>query len=381
VTRILFLVQSLGTGGIEKLVYDLATALEPSDFSVSVAAFEDGHMREALAARGVAVHVLSPGVADGVWGGSLGRFYASRERLRRLARNFDVVHSHNLATLLKAAMASFPRRPWRWVHTEHVRPDSDTGCEPWLTAIAPHLLRLPDTLTGVAPGIQEYLSQRVPTARQRTLTIVNGIDVDYFARRRDRAAKRAELGFAPEEWVIGTVGTLRPQKNHRLLLDAFARLGDRLPEARLVIAGGGDLRGSLEAWARERGVADRTRFLGSRLDVAELLAAFDAYCLPSHYEGMPLSLFEAMAAGVPVIATDVLGSRDVVRTEATGLLVPAGDAEALADALVRLRREPALAGRLAAAGRAYVAENARLETMIDRYADVYHALARTRVAS
>jgi glycosyltransferase involved in cell wall biosynthesis len=297
-----------------------------------------------------------------------------------LARNFDVLHSHNLATLLKAAIASLPGRTWGWIHTEHVRPDADSGCEPWLVAIAPQLLRMPDTLTAVAPGIEAYLSERVPSARQRTLTIVNGIDVDCFARPRDRAAKRSELGIASDEWVIGTVGTLRPQKNHELLIDAFAIVAQRLPEAHLVIAGGGDLRESLERRTRERGVAERTRFLGSRLDVPELLGAFDVYCLPSRYEGMPLSLFEAMAAGLPVVATDVPGIREVVRTEATGLLVRAGDAGALADALLRVRRESDLAGRLAAGGRAYVAESARLETMIGRYARAYQDLATARAA-
>jgi glycosyltransferase involved in cell wall biosynthesis len=379
VTRVLFLVQCLGTGGIEKLVFDLASGLGP-EFTAAVASFEDGHMREAFAARGVAVHVLSPD-ANGSTGGKLSRLWSLRDGIRRLARNFDVVHSHNLATLLKTGMASLPGRTWGWIHTEHVRPDADTGCEPWLVAIAPQLLRMPDTLTGVAPGIEAYLSERVPSARHRTLTIVNGIDFECFARPKDRARKRAELGIAVDEWVIGTVGTLRPQKNHRLLIEAFARASERLPEARLLIAGGGDLRDALEGWAHDCGVAERTRFLGSRLDVPELLAAFDAYCLPSHYEGMPLSLFEAMAAGLPVVATNVLGIREVVQDEATGLLLPAGDAEALATAFVRLRRDPELAGRLAAAGRAYVAENARLETMVERYAEVYEGLARARAAS
>jgi glycosyltransferase involved in cell wall biosynthesis len=118
-------------------------------------------------------------------------------------------------------------------------------------------------------------------------------------------------------------------------------------------------------------VLEQVHFLGARSDVPELFATFDVYCLPSHYEGMPLTVLEAMAAGKPVVATNVVGIGEVVTHDKTGLLVPPDDPDALAQALMRVRQDRNLCRDLAEAGRAYAFMHARLKTMVDQYAALY----------
>ena len=185
---------------------------------------------------------------------------------------------------------------------------------------------------------------RVP---ERKLTVVpNGIAVSPTVRAPDPAL-RAELVKGRPDYVVLTPARLHEQKGHTYLLEAAAQV----PDATFVLAGDGPLRARLEARARELGVAERCIFLGHRSDIAELLAAADLFVLPSLYEGLPVSVLEAMAAGRPVVATAIGGTDEAVTHELTGLLVPPSDPGALASAIRRLRSDPALAGRLAAAGR------------------------------
>jgi glycosyltransferase involved in cell wall biosynthesis len=176
--------------------------------------------------------------------------------------------------------------------------------------------------------------------------VPNGIEVPPAVRRPDPAL-RAELVRGRPDYVVLTPARLHEQKGHAYLLAAAARV----PEATFVLAGDGPLRPELERLAAERNVADRCVFLGYRSDVSDLLAAADVFVLPSLFEGLPVSVLEAMAAERPVVATAIGGTDEAVTHEVTGLLVPPRDPAALAAAIRRLQADPQLAGRLAAAGR------------------------------
>ena len=158
---------------------------------------------------------------------------------------------------------------------------------------------------------------------------------------------RAALVRGGPDYLVLTPARLHPQKGHTYLLGAAAQV----PDATFVLAGDGPLRGELEAEARKLGLGDRCIFLGHRTDVADLLAAADLFVLPSLYEGLPISALEAMAAERPVVATAIGGTDEAITSEQSGLLVPPRDPTALAAAIRRLRADPALAQRLAAAGR------------------------------
>jgi glycosyltransferase involved in cell wall biosynthesis len=368
-------IPSLGTGGTERLVTDLVTHLDPGRFNITVCSHQDGLFGQYLARQGYRVHLLTDGLSRAGSHAvrklqSLGRRVL---RLRDLAarERIDIIHTHHLGPLLHALLAGLGSRRWRLVHTEHIRPDVETGYPGWLVRCGPWMFPSADVVTGVSDAVGAYFREEARLDFPRVRVIYNGVDVDEFAGPHDGAAKRAELGISPQDWVIGMVGSLRPQKNHQLLLRAFARLFPSVSEARLVLAGDGELRRPLETLAAELGIQDRVHFLGPRSDVAELLSTFDLYCLPSHYEGMPLTVFEAMAAGVPIVATRVVGIREVVRDGETGLLVPPNDPNALAQALMQARRNPRLCEELSIAGRQYVDTHAHLKNMVGQYADLY----------
>ena len=170
--------------------------------------------------------------------------------------------------------------------------------------------------------------------------------------------------------VVLTVARLDEQKGHRYLLEAAAQV----PEAQFVLAGDGPLRATLEAQARSLGVEDRVKFLGYRSDIADLLADCDVFVLPSLYEGLPLSILEAMSAGKPVIATHIGGTDEAVIAGETGLLVPPADSAALAAAIRSLLTDRPLAQRLATAGRARVAQEFSAAKMVQQVIAVYDEL-------
>jgi glycosyltransferase involved in cell wall biosynthesis len=379
-TNVLFFVPGFGTGGTERVVADLAAHLDPDRFRVFACSLMGGPVGEALAAGGCPVHTLG----DPVNGRRPQAFGKVRALLARVARlealmerhRIDVLHTHHLWPLVHASLARRPAGRWRWVHTEQIRPDVDVGYGRWLVRIGRWLLSRPDVVTGASDAVGAYFRDEARVGPQRVRVIYNAVDVHRFGQPHDGAAKRRELDIPADAWVIGLVANLRPQKNHEALLRALATLRPAVPDAWLVLVGDGERRPGLEALVDTLGISDRVRFLGSRLDVPELYPVFDVYCLPSHYEGLPLSVLEAMSAGKPVVATRVVGIEEVIVDGETGLLVPPNDPAALAQALLRVRRDAVLRLRLAAAGRTYVHAHGRLEDMVKRYADLYaHVLA------
>jgi glycosyltransferase involved in cell wall biosynthesis len=150
------------------------------------------------------------------------------------------------------------------------------------------------------------------------------------------------------------VATFKPQKGHRVLVEAVDAVARRVPRLHVLLVGDGELAGSISAEIATRGLAGRIHMLGTRRDVADLLAASDSFVLPSLWEGLPVALVEAMASGLPVVATAVSGTSQVVDQGVTGWLVPAGDAAALAEAIAQLVSDPARAAAIGAAGRAHV---------------------------
>jgi glycosyltransferase involved in cell wall biosynthesis len=180
----------------------------------------------------------------------------------------------------------------------------------------------------------------------RTVVIELGLDLEAFLTLSPDNRVRSELGFGDQHVVFTYVGRLVPIKNIPLLLDAFKRLVARVPEARLVIAGDGELRDSLERSAEAAGLASHVRFLGWRRDLDAIYAGTDVAVLTSRNEGTPVALIEAMAAAHPVIATAVGGVQDVVRNGHNGLVVPPADPEALARAMEELARHPEMRRRL-----------------------------------
>lgn len=236
-------------------------------------------------------------------------------------------------------------------------------------------LFLSDALVLQAPSQGSYLHEaegvgRYRWQRTREVVIRNGIDLRERPGENERAAARAALGAGPDEVVVGIVARLAAQKAHEVLLRAVAVLADDHPRLLLVVVGGGEREGELRALAREWGLADRVVFTGVRRDVPALLAAFDIFCLSSVHEGTPVTVIEAMAAGIPVVLTDAGAVRDMVSDGEEGFVVPVGDVVALADRIARLATDPDLRGAMGVRGRRRAEADYPVQAMARRFEEL-----------
>jgi glycosyltransferase involved in cell wall biosynthesis len=227
----------------------------------------------------------------------------------------------------------------------------------------------------VSDGLRDtYIGRGV--SEEHFVTVPNGVRPRQ--RPPGRAAARAALDLRPEDLVVLSTGRLVHMKGQRYLIEAAALLKPAWPHLQVVILGEGELRQDLENLAAERGLTGSVHLPGHRGDARLLLDAADVFALPSRAEGMPLALIEAMEAGVPVVATRVIGSTEVVTEGETGLLVPAQDAGMLATALARLLGDGDKRARYGPAGRRKYLRDYTVDTMVTRTQAVYDAALDAR---
>lgn len=280
----------------------------------------------------------------------------------------DVVHTHSAKAGILGRLAAWHARVPAVVHTIHGNPFSAAsglgamaiaGCERYAA-------RRCHRLIGVADAMTELFVARRIAPREQLVTIYSGMEVEPFLQAASqRAAARAELGYAPEHVVIGKVARLFHLKGHADVLRAARRVVDRFPQARFLFIGDGLLRGELERQAVAAGLADHVRFLGlvSPERIPALLAATDLVVHASYREGLARVLPQALLSGRPAVSYDVDGAREVVRPGETGLLVSPGDLEGLATALETLTGDAALRSRYGENGVALCRDRFRHETM------------------
>jgi glycosyltransferase involved in cell wall biosynthesis len=234
----------------------------------------------------------------------------------------------------------------------------------------------------VSEPLRRSVLQSIPIRPDLATVIPNGIDASRFASGDGRSF-RAELGIKPDEFVVGTVGTPgRHAKGFDVLLDVAELLKTRSPGIRFVIVGDLDLGRGTELLRERasRGLVDDVVVTGFRSDVDRALAAFDVYALTSRSEGFSLALIEAMASGLPVVATRCGGPEQILNDGVTGLLVENGSAEAVAEAIEGLRQSPADRQRLGRAARADIRERFTLEAQLQAYEALYQeSILRKRV--
>lgn len=299
---------------------------------------------------------------------------------RRLARFLEdervgVVHAHQYTPFLQAMLARLPFGGRPILFTEHGRHHPDVPS--WKRSfVNRRLLGRRDRIVGVGDAVRRALVANEGLPESRVGVVHNGINLAPFLRSRegDRMDVRDELGIGPNDFVAMQVARLDPVKDHTTAIRAIVELRRRIPRARLVIVGDGPEREAIESLVHEMGASFVHR-LGMRRDVPRLLAAADACLLTSVTEGIPLCLVEAMAAGLPVVATDVGGVSEVVEHETSGLLAAAGDVDAIASQLVRLAADPKLRSILGENGRTDAISRFSESAMIDAYARMYEELA------
>jgi glycosyltransferase involved in cell wall biosynthesis len=354
---VLLVVDSLDGGGAERYVADLAVALRRRGWPVHVACWAGGVRAEVLADAGVPVTVLLDEPVERRVSGRYGR------ALRRLVAELRpaVVHAHLFASAA-AAVHAVRDLAVPLVVTEHTE-------GPWrdrrARAVSGLVYRHCDHVVAVSSAIRDLLVTDYGVAPERVEVLLPTTTAPPTAGGPPPAAGRP---------VVGLVGRLVPEKGVDVFLRAAALVSGVVPQAAFLVVGDGPLRPDLEHRAAMLGLAGTVTFTGYRSDATRLLAGLDVLVVPSRSDGSPLVVCEAMAAGVPVVASRVGGLPDLVEDGGSGLLVRPGEAEDLARALVSLLLDPEAARRLGARGRTLAATHSH-ERLVDRMTQVYAGVA------
>jgi glycosyltransferase involved in cell wall biosynthesis len=353
-------VLSLDPGGTERLVVELAGRLCHAIPMAVCCLDRDGAWAADLRRDGIAVTSL--GRRRG-FHPSLGRAVAAAAR----AHGATVLHCHHYSPFVYGCLARLWAPRLRVLFTEHGRL-SDTGPSPKRRLANALLARIPAGVFAVSEDLREHLAGE-GFREGTTRVIYNGIDLGRPPDSDARPRLRHELGVADETLVVGTIARLDPVKDLATLLQAVSRLSRELPVA-LVVVGDGAERDTLAALANTLGIADRVALMGHRDDAREWLRACDIYVNSSISEGVSLTILEAMAAELPVIATRVGGTPEVVTADC-GRLVPSRNVDALTSALRELALDAGARRALGRAGRFRVEQLFTLDRMVADYRRVY----------
>lgn len=369
--RVGFVLHVMQVAGAEMLVAEIIRRLASRIDPVVICLDAIGPLGEQLRVEGV--EVLDVARRPGLDLRAPGRLAAIARR-----RRLEVLHAHQYTPFFYAALASLLVRPRpRVILTEHGRHYPDIVSAKRRLANRLVLARLADRITGVCSFSNNGLHEQDGFPLGRMQVIENGIDLARYQSPRDRTALRRGLSLLPNRRYVATIARFHPVKDHATLLKAFATVAAAVPDVDLLLVGDGPLRPQLESNARDLGVSARVLFWGVRNDVADILAAADVFVLPSLSEAASITLLEAMASGLPVVATNVGGNPEMVRDGIDGLLTPRGDAPAMAKSILAVLNDPARAASLGASARERVRERYQLDRTVDRYFDLYCDVARS----
>jgi L-malate glycosyltransferase len=364
--RVLQVVLSLTPGGTEGLVVELCRRLAP-EFGVAVCCLDnEGEWAVDLQARGIEVKALRrrPGFRPQV-GHAIAQFAKERQ--------IDVLHCHQYSPFVYGRFAAAWNRRLKIVYTEHGRL-SDAPPSWKRRLVNPWLSRFDGSIVAVSHELRDYMiAARFPS--ERVEVVHNGVEPATVPSAADRRRARQQLGLDDRALVVATVARLDPVKDLMTLFEAFAQVRARVPSAKLLVIGDGPERDRLTARATELDLAGAVHMTGYRSDVRALLPAADVYTSSSISEGVSITILEAMAAGIPVVATAVGGTPEVFPQEgAGGILVPCRDPQRLASAIVSLALDQRQRGVMAAAGRRRLESSFTIDRMVDDYARMYRGL-------
>lgn len=366
--KIVHVVEDLKVGGLERVLADIVLGLDKTHYDVQVWCLAAGGLiADDLAERGIPVRILG-----------MKSYYDVREigRLSCLLRRerFDIVHTHGYFASTFTRLAAVPARvPIILTHVHSTYYDytfRNLLIERFLAAFT-------DRIICVSRAVQDFVVETEKISRDKTILIYNGIAAaDAFPESpSEKGNLRRSLGFDDEAILVTVVASLMQNKGHALLLQAFQRACRDNQRLRLLIVGDGPLRKQLEADVSRRELDRTVAFAGIRADVQKLLHVSDIFILPSiEREGLGLALIEAMAAGLPVIGTNLGGIPEVVHDGVNGLLVSPGDVTGMADAITKLAHSPEMRRRMGDEGQRMYKEKFTTARMVRQIARLYENL-------
>ncbi len=375
--RICQLITELGVAGAERCVYELSSRLDPKRFCVHVAALRGGAFADRLTSAGIGVTVLDVrGKLDVV----------ALARLANLLRRekFDLLHTHLFHADLAGRIAARMVGVANLVHTVHV---AEARFRPWQYAWSRMTANWCDRIVCVSQAVRDHHARKSHLPLWRYEVIYNGIDADAYSPNPQRREElRRRWGVGGDEILVAFVGRLNFQKNLPMLLKAIGSLVRNRNDIHLVVAGDGPESPKLQTFLRENASSPRRACkpgcrvicLGQTDDVAGVLAATDIFAMPSRWEGFGLAAAEAMAAGLPVIATKVPGLTELIEDGAGGLLIDSEDTDALTAAINKLADDRDERVRLGSTGQKRIKERFSIEANITAHERLYESLCQQR---
>jgi glycosyltransferase involved in cell wall biosynthesis len=362
--RVLHVIDSLDLGGAQAVLINLIRHGDQSRFDFEAATmYGQGVYWDKLRDLGVPVHSLSfdPRVP----------LYVPRLAWLYLTRRYDIVHTHLIgANMIAKPLAALCRVPIRINH-DHC---NDKLADPrrWVPTADKLTNRFSTHVIAVSESTREYAVKDEGLPPAKVSTIYNGIDLDIYRPRPEaRAAARSQLGLPPDAFVVAGIGRLAAQKNFSLFLDVAAAVLARNPRAFFVIAGTGAEEEMLRGQARRLSIESRLRFLGYVSAMAELYPAIDMLLLTSLYEGLPITILEAMATGKVIVSSRLDGVQEILEDGVDSALAPSGDAAAFTSRVCELIEQPSLAARLTQAALQKVRIGYSAESMARAVESIY----------
>ncbi len=352
------LLNKFGVGGMEVGITKLVNGLDPATVVSSICSCRPADSLKERLRPDVRLYEFNRREGnDPVW---VLRLYRLLRRIRP-----DILHTHRWATLCEGLLAARLAGVPYIVHGEHGTLETRPRNAPIQRAV----WRRVDKVLSVSSRLAERMSEQLAFPLDRIHVIRNGADLARFDPRF-RVEARASLGIGPNDFVIGTVGRLVAVKDQATLLRALALLKTGGLSFKAIFAGTGPLREQLESLAASLKL-DNVRFLGNRDDVPQVLAAMDIFVLSSESEGLSNTIQEAMATGLPVVATHVGGADELVDHDRTGLLVPPRDPQRIAEAIVTLVRDSGKRHQMGAAAALQARQDFGIERMLREYERMY----------
>jgi glycosyltransferase involved in cell wall biosynthesis len=366
--KILYVSTSTTVGGAEKTLYTLATLVNPSVAEVAGVVSLKPKGRYARELEGLGKRVYSLKIRD----------RAGLQDLQKLAlvvheTKPDIVHAVMYQAIqLARGVKRLGYADFKLVSSPRVHYRTRT---PFSLFIDGLLKKVDDLLISESEASRKYLVEKLGYDEKKTLTIRNGVDIaGWSVSQSDRKERREMIGISEKDVLIGCVGRLEEQKGHVYLIDAIAELLPNHPEVKCVILGEGPAHEELQQRINTRGIGASMGLLGEQSEITAWLSAFDVFVLPSLWEGIPNALLEAMALGLPVIASDVDGVPETVVHDLSGILVKPGDVKALVQSLQDMIEDASLRERLGREAKNVVNENFKLPGMIESYEKAYRAV-------
>jgi glycosyltransferase involved in cell wall biosynthesis len=385
--KVMQLVSNLEIGGAQEVVRTLAENLVDAGCVSVVCTFKDGPLRAEIERMNIPVEIL-PDRRNSVVAlpNFLKELFQLRRELMRIIRKhqIDIIQTHLLRSMDFLALSlrknAGPKVYWTFHNSMFDLREDHLAKNKWLLKpkrFSHHLLyrlgsKWVNGIVAVSADVKKSILETmkgIPAEKIRV--ILNCVDTSRYGKDINRTALRSSLGFGESDHLMTLVATFKRQKGHRVLIEAAADILPDFPQLHILLVGDGELREKLQSQVQESNLEGNVHFLGIRNDIADILAASDSFVLPSLWEGLPMALIEAMASRLPIVATNVSGTRQVLVPRETGILVEPGNVQELKQAITELISNPTRAHSMGMSARQRVESLFSAQKQVREYLSLF----------